>query len=161
MRIGITGHQHLEDSKEWQWVESELDNIIRDLATPLVGVTSLAIGADQLFANVVIRNGGNIEVVIPFSGYERNYKAGEELRSYDRLLKCARVIDVLTHTSSHQEAYLEAGKRVVDTSDELIAVWDGKPAQGVGGTGDIVDYARKTGKHGFHVNPLLRITTIW
>ena len=28
----------------------------------------------------------------------------------------------------------------------MIFVWDGKPAAGIGGTGDVVDYARALGK---------------
>nr|WSY54289.1 hypothetical protein OG999_31935 [Streptomyces sp. NBC_00886] len=29
--------------------------------------------------------------------------------------------------------------------DELLAVWDGKPAWGYGGTADVVDYPERTG----------------
>jgi hypothetical protein len=40
----------------------------------------------------------------------------------------------------------------VNRSDRLLAVWDGKPAQGLGGTGDIVAYAKSRG---------LPTTVIW
>ncbi|MEO5877101.1 MAG: hypothetical protein ABIQ26_19070, partial [Streptosporangiaceae bacterium] len=43
------------------------------------------------------------------------------------------------------EAYLVAGHRVVKRSDLLLAVWDGRPAGGLGGTADIVAYARDRG----------------
>jgi hypothetical protein len=33
----------------------------------------------------------------------------------------------------------------VDRSDVLLAVWDGQPARGPGGTGDVVAYARARG----------------
>jgi hypothetical protein len=33
----------------------------------------------------------------------------------------------------------------VDRSDVLLAVWDGRPARGFGGTGDVVAYARRRG----------------
>lgn len=34
---------------------------------------------------------------------------------------------------------------LVGLVDELIAVWDGKPARGYGGTADVVAYAERTG----------------
>jgi hypothetical protein len=39
------------------------------------------------------------------------------------------------------QAFLQAGKWIVDEVDHLMAVWDGEPAEGTGGTGDIVRYA--------------------
>ena len=41
------------------------------------------------------------------------------------------------------QAYEAAGRYVVDHCDLLIAVWDGKPARGRGGTAEIVAYARE------------------
>ena len=35
---------------------------------------------------------------------------------------------------------------IVDASDVMIAIWDGKLSQGLGGTGDIVEYCRQLGK---------------
>ncbi|MFJ8953478.1 hypothetical protein ACIRO1_25525 [Streptomyces sp. NPDC102381] len=40
---------------------------------------------------------------------------------------------------------MAAGKEVVDQSDVLLAVWDGKPAGGKGGTADVVAYAQRQG----------------
>lgn len=42
---------------------------------------------------------------------------------------------------------MEAGRRVVNLSDLLIAVWDGEVAKGKGGTVDIVCYARERGRN--------------
>ena len=44
------------------------------------------------------------------------------------------------------EAYLRAGRYIVEHSDVMVAVWDGRKAQGRGGTGEIVDSAKKLGK---------------
>jgi len=43
------------------------------------------------------------------------------------------------------DAYWRAGREVVDRSDVVIAIWDGRPAHGTGGTGDVVAYAEKSG----------------
>ena len=37
---------------------------------------------------------------------------------------------------------MAAGRLLVERSDRLIAVWDGLPARGPGGTADVVAYAR-------------------
>lgn len=34
---------------------------------------------------------------------------------------------------------------LVGMADRLLAVWDGKPARGFGGTADVVAYARRVG----------------
>jgi hypothetical protein len=46
-----------------------------------------------------------------------------------------------------EEAFWAAGQRVVEESEQLIAVWDGRPAGGLGGTADVVAYAQKLGKN--------------
>jgi hypothetical protein len=40
---------------------------------------------------------------------------------------------------------MDAGKVVVDRSSVLVAVWDGQPSRGLGGTADVVRYARERG----------------
>jgi hypothetical protein len=40
---------------------------------------------------------------------------------------------------------MEGGKVVVDRAEVLIAVWDGLPARGLGGTADVVAYAGSAG----------------
>jgi hypothetical protein len=41
---------------------------------------------------------------------------------------------------------MDAGRRLVDDADEIIAVWDGKPARGYAGTADVVRYAISRGR---------------
>jgi hypothetical protein len=38
-------------------------------------------------------------------------------------------------------------------------VWDGEPAKGLGGTGDVVGYAVQKGKDLIHLNPVNRSVT--
>jgi hypothetical protein len=154
MKVGITGHQRLKESSNWEWVRVEIDNLLSQLPPPLTGVTSLAIGADQLFAKAVLKHGGLLEAVIPFAGYERTFSEGHDREEYGHLLKRASKIEVLEKRGSDEEAYFAAGKRMVDLSDLLIAVWDGKPAAGLGGTGDVVQYAIHERKKTIHINPI-------
>jgi hypothetical protein len=41
---------------------------------------------------------------------------------------------------------MAAGAIVADRCERLIAVWDGRPALGLGGTGDVVRYAQGIGR---------------
>jgi hypothetical protein len=154
MRVGITGHQRLKEHARWDWVERELDRLLASIAPPLVGITSLAVGADQLFADAVLRRGGSLEVVIPFAGYESTFSEERDRQEYTRLSQRASRVEVLEKPGSDEEAYLASGRRMVDQSDLLIAVWDGLPASGLGGTGDVVNYAVRRRKRTIHLNPV-------
>ena len=155
MKLGITGHRKLTNPQCWVWVEGELTQLVTEFSKQtdqLTAISSLAIGADQLFANLVLRHGGNLHAVIPCSDYRIDFR-GEDQVEYDRILKQARKVEILPDGPTRDESYLGAGKRVVDLSDVLIAVWDGKKAAGLGGTGDVVDYAKQISKRIMHLNP--------
>ena len=160
MKIGISGHQNLDDESAWDWVQIEFDKILKNFDGDLIGVSSLAIGADQLFANAVLQRKGKLHVIVPFDGYELKFERGKDRENYFRLLNEAESIDVLEkeNEDSEEAAYFAAGKKVVDTSDLLIAVWDGEPAAGLGGTGDVVRYAEQRKKKFFHINPVAKET---
>ncbi|HEY0377997.1 MAG TPA: hypothetical protein VGC87_13845 [Pyrinomonadaceae bacterium] len=159
MRTGVTGHQRLHEPAGWEWVEREVDRFLSSLSPPLICVTSLAVGADQLFANAVLRRGGALEVILPFPEYETTFTETRDRREYARLLSRASEVEVLERHGSDEDAYLASGKRMVDTSELILAVWDGRPAAGRGGTGDIVSYAVRQRKRTVHLNPVAREVT--
>jgi hypothetical protein len=117
----------------------------------IVGYTSLAKGADQLFADVVLEHGGIIYAVIPFSGYERTLR-GQERHHFKELLQRASK-ETLNVDGSDQDAYLAAGRRIVSLVDLMIAVWNGRKAKGKGGTADVVAYSRRRKVPLIHLNP--------
>lgn len=153
MRIGVTGHQRLLHPEDWLWVRQELDRLLLPVLGPLIGITSLAMGADQAFATAVLLRGGLLEIIVPFAGYELTFSEVGDRREYDRLLQCAARVDILVTDGTKEEAYFAAGKTIVDRSELLIAVWDGKPAVGLGGTGDIVTYGIRQHMRIIHINP--------
>lgn len=153
-RVGITGHQRLDNSDTWPWVETAIRNELTKLPPPLTGITSLAIGADQLLARVVLDLGGRIHAVLPFLDIERSFSPVDVMR-YRELVERATV-EVLEVNGADEDAYLAAGQRVVDLSDCMIALWDRKPAKGKGGTGDIVAYALHKGVPVIHIDPTSR-----
>ncbi|MFV2195410.1 hypothetical protein [Nocardiopsis sp. LOL_012] len=140
IRIGITGHRALPPG-----VDADVADLLRAHLAPygraMVGLSCLADGADTAFAEAVLGAGAPLEVVVPASGYRASLPA-EHHDTYDRLLAGAARIHDLGHTASSPEAHMAAGRLLVDRSDRLIAVWDGLPARGPGGTADVVAYAR-------------------
>ncbi|WP_225858373.1 hypothetical protein [Rhodococcus wratislaviensis] len=111
---------------------------------PLIGLTSLAVGADQLFAAEVLAAGGSLHAVIPSTGYELTFE-GKERASYQNLLEKSSTRTLLEYPTPSEEAYDAAGKYITEHCDLLIAIWDGAPARGLGGTADAVAYAQEIG----------------
>lgn len=157
MNVGITGHQKLETEDQWTWVSDMLKGNLLLLPAPIVGYTSLAVGVDQLFAQMVVAVGGDLRAVIPFRGYERTLQ-GSGLAHYKKLLKQAGV-EVLPDADSDEDAFLAAGKRIVESVEVMFAVWDGAPSRGKGGTADIVAYSSQMEIPVIHFNPLSRSVT--
>jgi hypothetical protein len=111
----------------------------------LEAFTCLAAGADQLFADIALDSGVPVTAVIPGMDYEAHLDDDAARAGFRRILRaCANRVD-LPPEPTHEEAYFAAGRWIVDHCDRLLAVWDGRPARGPGGTGDVVAYARRTG----------------
>jgi hypothetical protein len=154
MRVGITGHQELDEPEAWPWVAMMLRAELAKVAPPLIGVTSLAVGSDQLLARLVVERGGTIHAVLPFADIERSFSP-EHVPAYRELTKLA-TIEVLDTPGTDEDAYLAAGRRVVDLSDVMLAVWDGHPAKGRGGTADVVAYSIRRRVPLIHIDPVSR-----
>ncbi|REE60553.1 hypothetical protein BX257_3091 [Streptomyces sp. 3212.3] len=142
-RIGVTGHRSIPAAV----LPSVLSGMRRQLSAEgrLEALSSLAAGADQLFADIALANGVPVTAVIPGMDYEAHLGDAEVQVSYRRLLECCAARVDLPRESTHEEAYYAAGRWIVDHADLLIAVWDGCPARGLGGTADVVAYARRAG----------------
>ena len=144
MRVGATGHQNVPPQAR-EYVTRAANAVLGQLDGDLVGVSSLAAGGDQIFASLVLEQGGRLEVVLPCKGYETTFSSPEDLRNFHALLERAATVETLGFDEPSEDAYLAAGCRVVDLSEMLLAIWDGQPARGKGGTGDVVEYARRRG----------------
>lgn len=154
MNIGVTGHQRLPDPAAWPWVEATIRTVLSSMESPWTAVSSLAQGADQVFARIALEEGAALRAVIPFPGYEETIQAGEPRERYHSLLARASQVETLERLATDEESYLRAGQRMVDLSDFVVAVWNGQKAAGLGGTGDVVEYARSRGKEVFHIDPI-------
>jgi hypothetical protein len=143
--LGVAGHQTIP-AEARDFMVQAVRGILHQAEAPLCAVTSLAAGADQLVASELLQSGGHLHVIVPSRNYERSFATKEDLASYRSLLAAAHDVTRLDYAEPSEEAFLAAGKTVVDNCQLLIALWDGKPARGLGGTADVVRYARNTGK---------------
>jgi hypothetical protein len=141
--VGVTGHQSLPPEVQ-AYVEDRLRKLLADVPN-LIGISSLASGADQLFARVILGLGGTLDVLIPSRDYDKTFKNGHERMAYQALLAKANNKRTLAYSAPSERAFMAAGRQIVDCSDQLIAIWNGQPAKGLGGTADVVAYARARG----------------
>lgn len=156
-RVGVTGHQRLHDPAAWPWVRAELAQALQAVGPPLVGLSALAAGTDQLFADLVLERGGSLELVLPFAGYRDVFREAADRASFDRLAALAQRVHLVPAAPSPEQAYLMAGKFVVDTCDLVVAVFDGRADTGVGGTGDVVAYASARDAPMVVIDPIQRL----
>lgn len=154
MIAGFSGHQDLGDERNAHWVRHQLEGLLHELEVTS-GCVSLAIGADQLFASLLLKNKLPYKAIIPCRRYAETFAITERARYYFLLSKAQERVD-LDFENPSEEAFYTAGKRVVEDSSILIAVWDGQQAHGLGGTGDIVSYALQSGRIVVHLNHLSR-----
>jgi hypothetical protein len=153
MKIGITGHQQLGSEATIVWLSDTIAGILRQYHID-VGITSLAIGADQLCAEVLRKAHIPYIAVIPSHKYETTFLHADELERYQELLQHASEQVQLPFEKPSETAFYEAGKQIANLSDMLLAIWNGLPAKGLGGTGDIVEYALSIKKPVVHLDPI-------
>ena len=155
MIAGVTGHQNLGDQATLSWVENCLMQEIPKY-TITMGLTCLAIGADQLFAHILEKFYIPYIAIVPSDGYEGTFENEKARENYFLYLAKADDAIRLNFPSPTEEAFYAAGKYIVDHCDILFAIWNGKAAKGLGGTGDVVKYAKRKMKKIVHVNPVTR-----
>ncbi len=144
MILGGTGHQNIPRTAV-DYVRREVRRVVREAQAPIEGISALAVGADQIFAEAVVQAGGRLHVVLPSRGYEKTFE-DRDIGRYRALLRNASEVETLDYAEPSEAAFLAAGIRVVDLCNLLLAVWDGREAQGKGGTADVVAHAHRVGK---------------
>ncbi|WP_020666450.1 hypothetical protein [Amycolatopsis nigrescens] len=152
VRIGITGHSNLTDAAVPLVADGLRAALAEHVGAELIGVTCLARGADQVFARIVLGLGGAVEVVLPAADYRDRKVKPDSAADFDALIGKSTTVHTMPFTKSNREAYLAASERVLDTVDAMVAVWDGGPSGGHGGTADVVHAARERG---------LPVTVVW
>lgn len=153
LNIGVTGHRLNRISQR------QLDRLTPRVQPLLVQVAQkaraagaesvtlvcgLAEGADRHVARLALDAGFGLHAVLPFDRdlYARDFSAVASRREFDALLRQAEhVTELPGRPGVSTQAYHRAGQALLDRSDLLLALWDGRPALGPGGTAEVVNSA--------------------
>jgi len=146
--VGFSGHRLLADP---MGVSKAIHGALRALQAEAPGewlaLSSVAEGGDQLFVAQAHSLGLSWQAILPLPRAEfATDFSPSEWTAVENLLGSAEHVRVITENGTREEAYLDCGLETVNRADVLLAVWDGEPARGKGGTADVVEYAMSLGK---------------
>lgn len=154
-RLGVTGHRKLIDPN---WVSVQINSVLDWITMvrpgPITLYTSLAEGADRLAARqTMLRHNSCLIVPLPLpkSEYLKDFSGERSREEFLELLSQAEEVMETPPQATRKKAYRTAGEYILAHCELLIAIWDGKEAQGEGGTGQIVAEARRRGLPMAHI----------
>lgn len=119
-------------------------------------ISPLADGADQAAAEAALASGWELQAILPFDRerYRATLSSEAARASFDRLVDAASMVLELPGEGEGQvDDYVMAGRATVAHSDLVIAVWDGQPPRGRGGTGDVASQVITSGTGLIHLPP--------
>jgi hypothetical protein len=146
--IGFTGHRVLADeAKCRESILAYLKGRKASASGLVYGVSSVAAGGDLLFAESCIQLALPLCVLLPMPAEEfrRDFDEAGWSRA-EQVMARAASVEVTGGSQSREECYYECGIETVQQSRLLLALWDGRPSQGLGGTEDVVSFARGIGR---------------
>ncbi len=102
-------------------------------------LSPLAEGSDRLVAEAALSVGYMLEVPLPFAQADYEASFARSTAAFRALLaRAVHTLELDGDRLADDWAYEAVGAHVVRNSDLLIAIWDGRPARGRGGTADVV-----------------------
>ena len=155
--VGVTSHRNLavDDIESLRLVVREfLTGLRRDFAElPLVVMSALAEGGDQLVAREALDVGARLitPLPLPIDSYTEDFSSTRSRAEFAELCAQAKVIQlpllprntpegVAAPGSQRDAQYAEAGVYIASHSHILLALWDGRESDLLGGTAQIVRY---------------------
>ena len=165
--IGVTGHRAHRTTPHRAALEAAIVGQLQDIERKHPGCTfvvlsALADGSDRLVAELAMKHLDArlfAPLPLPYEIYKRSFGSGDGLSNEDSTVEFQRFVgmsevyfemplrfggvrelereDEVGQTAMEHQFAL-AGAFVVSRSHELIAVWDGQPSRGIGGTADVV-----------------------
>ncbi len=172
--IGITGHRAHRLIKHKAYVERQVHEQLKKIAYQHPGadfavLSALADGSDRLVADLALDTLNASLIValpLPYEIYKRSFGHADDLSNEESNEEFQQFVgraslyfemplrfggaqllerDDAEGEMARARQYALAGAYIVSRSHELIAVWDGKDARGIGGTGDVVRWREEGG----------------
>ena len=151
--LGVTGHRNIDmtDKALIKRITTEIRHIKKvHKASNFVILSGLAEGADRLVAQIAIKElqAQLIAVLaVPEEFFLMDFADDRSKRAFKSYLKRSRTIITAPllskkawqdYTASRNNQYAWIGAFIARHSNYLLAIWDGKPARGRGGTAEVV-----------------------
>ena len=156
--LGVTGHRNIDpnDKVIGQAVREECRLLAQKYEDcEYIILSGLAEGADRLVAKIAMKelNAKLVSVLaVPTEEFLKDFETQQSQRSFRTLLKKSHSVITAPlmskkawrqYTASRNHQYAWEGAFIAENSDILFALWDGKPARGVGGTAHVVNWFLK------------------
>jgi hypothetical protein len=146
--IGVTGHRILTGRRK---IEASIELVLTHIQStfPDQGYTlfsPLAEGADCLFAEKGLQLlPAKLVVPLPLAvpEYLQDFTSEKTKHKFKQLFDLAEEVVYIPAQETREQAYRVTGEYVVLHSDILVAIWDGRSAQGPGGVGEVTQLARQ------------------
>lgn len=156
----FTGHRpqklgYGENSIQCDELKSKLEELIIELIEKedvTHFISGVALGVDTYAANIVLNLKTQypditLECAIPCENQAAKWNERDRDVYYDLISKCDK--ETLLQQKYSSDCMQKRNEYMVDNSDYVIAVWNGKPS----GTGNTVKCAKKSNKTVLLVNP--------
>jgi hypothetical protein len=129
-------------------------------------VSPIADGTDQIAAELALELGWELQAILPFARerYRQSLANHGARERFDTLLQRSTCsLELPGDADETVDAYVMTGRATVAHCDVLIAVWDGKPPRGRGGTAEVVQLALTRGTAIVHVpiDPASDTRVLW
>ncbi len=152
--IGVTGHRDVRDVNH---ARSQVEDLLAAICSafprsPVRGISSLAEGADRIFAHAVLDAGHTLfaPLPLPVHSYEEDFDT-DSRREFHGLLAHPAVtpyvlpflegnddLNTRTYGRARDRQYAGAGVHIVRRCHILVALWDGVDIDKLGGTSWVV-----------------------
>ena len=146
--IGFTGHRDLPDERASR---ARIVEVLKEkkasTSRTVCGLSSVAAGADLMFAEACMELGLPLRVLLPMA--KDRFREDFDVPTWNRVeqaLQYAVSVEVTSGGSVRDAAYYECGVQTVQQSDVLLALWDGELSRGLGGTEQVVSFAKAQGR---------------
>ena len=155
--IGVTSHRNIP-AREVESIRTRVRDLFAQLQreflhSPLIVLSALAEGGDQLVAEEGLACGARLIAPLPLPRdmYAHDFTEIEIRENFDALCARARVIqlpllpghtltDIAQSGVERNRQYAQAGAFVARHCHLLLAIWDGKISARLGGTAQVVQY---------------------
>lgn len=149
MIVAVTGHRDVViDTRLIEEIDTFLVKVL-EKHTSITLLSALADGADSLVAKCALKY-ENVSLEVPLPLVKDAYmQTLQDKENFVTLLKASTYSHVIPKV--HEHPYENLGHYLVDNSDVLLALWDGTYNAKLGGTGEVVSYAKSKNHTVIHI----------